>query len=57
MSFRIIPKGGHVELHINGKFYCSADNTREAIKEYNEYVKGRLKLSESKSSSQVLQRG
>jgi hypothetical protein len=42
MTFCIKPCLGHVELHINGKFYCTADNYKEALQEYNEYVKRRL---------------
>lgn len=50
MNFNIIPKHGHVELYINGAFYCSADTFAEAIREYNEYVKRRL-ANESKSTA------
>jgi hypothetical protein len=48
MKFQIKQILGRVELHINGKFYCTADNHREAMKEYNKYVKERLK-DENKS--------
>ena len=43
MSFKILPVLGHVELHINGAFYCTADSYREALQEYNKYVEERLK--------------
>ena len=33
----IIPKGGHYELLIDGKFHCSADTWEEAFKEWQEY--------------------
>jgi hypothetical protein len=49
MTFQIISKHGHVELYINGAFYCSADTVSEAVEEYNKYVKRRL-YNENKSS-------
>jgi hypothetical protein len=49
IKFQIKQIFGRVELHINGKFYCTADNHREAMQEYNKYVKERLK-NENKSS-------
>ena len=27
MSYKIIPKYGHYEVHVNGKSYCSADTS------------------------------
>ena len=39
MSYDIVNVNGHYEVYINGKFYCSADNTVEAAKEINEYEK------------------
>lgn len=39
MSYRIIPVRGHFEVHIDGKFYCSADTWREADDEIKNYVK------------------
>lgn len=54
MTFKILPIFGHVELHIDGKFYCTADNFGEALKEYNDYVKRRLK-HENKNTTQELQ--
>ena len=38
MSFRIVPIRGHFEVHINGKFYCSADTWKEADNEIKEYA-------------------
>ena len=38
MSYRIVPIRGHYEVHINGKFYCSADTWREADNEIKEYA-------------------
>ena len=45
MPFEIVHNHGHVDLYINGTFYCSADTFGEAIREYNEYVKERLGLN------------
>ena len=39
MFYKIIPKHGHYEVHINGKFYCSADTFHEAVKEAETYTK------------------
>lgn len=39
MSCKIINVNGHYEVYINGKFYCSADNTVEAAKEVEAYEK------------------
>lgn len=38
MSFKIVPISGHFEVHINGKFYCSADTWKEADDEIKEYA-------------------
>ena len=38
MSYRIVPICGHYEVHINGKFYCSADTWKEADNEIQEYA-------------------
>lgn len=38
MSYRIVPYRGHYEVHIDGKFYCSADTWREADNEIREYA-------------------
>lgn len=50
MPFNIVHRRGHVELYINGKFYCTADTFGEALREYNNYVKERLS-NESKSAT------
>ena len=55
MNFEILPTFGHYELHINGKYYCSADTFGEALKEYDDYVKERLKANENQSATQELQ--
>ena len=39
MCVKITPNRGHWEVHIDGKFYCSADTFNEAVKEYQDYVK------------------
>ena len=36
--YQILPKYGHYEVYIDGKFYCSADNMREAAEEVEEYM-------------------
>lgn len=41
MDFDIIYNHGHIDLYINGKFYCSVDKVSEAIEEYNNYMKER----------------
>lgn len=38
MTYKIIRVYGHYEVHINGKFYCSADTMREATQEIDEYL-------------------
>ena len=55
MSFNIVYKHGHVELYINGNFYCTADTFAEAITEYNDYVKERLNANENQSAKKELQ--
>ena len=35
----IVPVKEHFEVHINGEFYCSADNIREAKEEIKNYYK------------------
>lgn len=54
MSITIMPKHGHWEVYIDGKFYCSADTFSEAVMEYTNYMKERY-ASETQSSSQELQ--
>ena len=39
MTPEIVPVKEHFEVYINGKFYCSADNTREAKEEIKNYYK------------------
>ena len=55
MAFNIVHKHGHVELYINGDFYCSADTFAEALIEYNNYIKERLKANENQNSKKELQ--
>ena len=38
MSYSIVPNRGHYEVHINGKFYCSADTWKEATDEVEKYA-------------------
>jgi hypothetical protein len=49
MTVNIIPNRGYWEVHIDGKFYCSADTLPEAVKEYQDYMKER-NANEIKSS-------
>ena len=37
MTYSIIPVRGHLEVYINGRFYCSADNMKEAETEIKNY--------------------
>ena len=39
MNIQITPTRGYFEVYINGNFYCSADNMREAINEIEKYRK------------------
>lgn len=41
MSVKITPIRGHWEVHIDGKFYCSADTFHEAVRECQDYMRGR----------------
>lgn len=36
----IVPVMEHFEVYINGAFYCSVDNEREAKEEIKNYYKG-----------------
>lgn len=38
MTYKIRPTRGYFEVYINGKFYCSANNMREAIEEIENYT-------------------
>ena len=37
--YDITLSGGHYEVYIDGKFYCSADSAQEAAREVEEYEK------------------
>ena len=39
MTYEIKPNKGHFVVYINGEFYCTADNMREAAKDVEEYFK------------------
>ena len=41
MTYKIKREREHFEVYINGKFYCSADNEREAASEIENYVSER----------------
>lgn len=38
MNCEIVPVREHYEVHIDGKFYCSADTEKEADNEIRNYV-------------------
>ena len=54
MNVTIMPIRGHWEVYVDGNFYCSADDEREAEIEYINYLKERC-ANETQSSSQELQ--
>lgn len=54
MNVTIMPKRGHWEVYIDGKFYCSADNLPEAVMEYQNYLKER-NANETYSAPKELQ--
>lgn len=37
MNYEILSNRGHYDVYIEGKFYCSADNMHEAVREVEEY--------------------
>ena len=41
MDFTIIPDREHLDVYIEGKFFCTADNWQEADKEIKEYYNER----------------
>lgn len=41
-TYKIFPVHGHFVLHINGKFYCTADTYSEAYEEYLEYERNHV---------------
>ena len=53
MTYKIKPTKEHFEVYIEGKFYCTADNWREAENEIKNYVKG-SDLNESQSAQKKL---
>lgn len=50
MTYKIQPTRGHFEVYINGKFYCSADNWREAVSEIEAYAMKRGVGNETQSA-------
>lgn len=38
MTVEIVPKYGHYEVYIDGRFFCSADDEREAKEEVKSYM-------------------
>lgn len=52
MTCKIKSDRGHFVVHINGRFYCTADNMREAVKEVEDYIKERGVVHENKSTKQ-----
>lgn len=41
MTYSITPYKGHFVVYINGKFYCTADNMHEAIRDVENYARER----------------
>lgn len=41
METRIVRKGGHYEVYVDGSFVCSADTAVEAAHELDEYLEER----------------
>lgn len=50
MTYKIKREREHFVVYINGKFYCSADNEKEAAKELENYVKERGGCYEAESA-------
>lgn len=50
MTYKIKREREHFEVYINGKFYCSADNEREAVSEVESYVSERGDCYETESA-------
>lgn len=40
MTYKIKREREHFEVYINDKFYCTADNWKEAVNEVETYTKG-----------------
>ena len=57
MTFDIKRRKEHFVVYINGKFYCTADNEKEAVMEIKEYEKNGGIHHENKSSQEKLWRG
>lgn len=38
MAYKIVNRYGHYEVYINGRFFCSADNWNEAVREVEDYL-------------------
>ena len=50
MTYKIKREREHFEVYINNRFYCSADNEKEAAKEIENYAKERGVSYETKNS-------
>ena len=50
MTYKIKPNYGHFVVYIDGRFFCTADNEKEAEEEIEEYAKERGLLNEIESS-------
>ena len=50
MTCKIKRQREHFEVYIDGKFYCSADNEREAAMEIENYAKERGDRYETEST-------
>ena len=54
MTYAIKPDKGHIVVYINGVFYCSVDNWKEAEEELRNYVNERSGNYETKNTQQKL---
>lgn len=50
MTYKIKPSYGHFEVYINGRFFCAADNEREAETEVMNYAEERGMSNEIESA-------
>lgn len=44
MEYEIIAVRSYFEVHINGRFYCTADNENEAMQDIEDYERMNLNV-------------